>query len=104
MSALFVFVTSSLTIVYLEELAKIICSLSTWKTQFYINECQGILPTIILVSLIHYFGFYSDTNLDDIANMTCQVSQFFFFQQEHNINLRLYVFTKGSILNMMHIY
>ena len=50
------------------------------------NKVQLILPTNILASLVNIYSFIYDVYMDDIANMICQLYQYF-IQQHHNQNI-----------------
>ena len=45
------------------------------------------MPTIMLAPLVNIFGFASDINMDDIADMIFQLSQYF-INQKHDIHFR----------------
>ena len=41
------------------------------------NKCKGILPTNMLTYLVNINSFVSDVYMDDIADMICQIYQYF---------------------------
>ena len=92
MLAFCVYVTCSLTLLYLEGISLIQCQLPTRKNAVLRkNKCQGILPTNMLASLVNLFIFVSNLYMDDIANMIFQLYQYF-IQHQHDQSCRYLCF------------
>ena len=87
MFELCVFVTSSLTILYVEVIDNIKYYIFTRKHSFT-KKSQGISPTIMLASFKILNIFVSDIYIDDIADMIYQLQHLHLYQSfiKKNIN------------------